>query len=293
MDKEEGLLHRSRGKVRYANYQGRSMLDAPAPFRSRAARRERPVLDAGRLLAAAAASSRRAGARLIFASAAGNANFVALYNDIKGSNGQVRPGRPSNCATCRVDERWSWARPISSPREKAQYPIFAGQPRTGAWRRPRAMLGADITKTRDEKEFVAGLLGHQGHAAVLADRALSESWRLEKYQLRRGRPRAAAAGNMVVGSPTDHRRLHAGDLRSRRRATVRLHAFSLFPVMFEEFGRMVVPELQRRGLFRTRICRPHHAGEFEELGGCFEDLTLRRPAGLLTARLGSYDGGIR
>ena len=26
---------------------------------------------------------------------------------------------------------------------------------------------------------------------------------------------------------------------------------NLFPVMFEEFGRMVVPELQRRGLFRT------------------------------------------
>jgi hypothetical protein len=26
---------------------------------------------------------------------------------------------------------------------------------------------------------------------------------------------------------------------------------NLFPTMFEEFGRMVVPELQRRGLFRT------------------------------------------
>ena len=26
---------------------------------------------------------------------------------------------------------------------------------------------------------------------------------------------------------------------------------NLFPMMFEEFGRMVVPELQRRGLFRT------------------------------------------
>ena len=27
---------------------------------------------------------------------------------------------------------------------------------------------------------------------------------------------------------------------------------TVFPGMFEEFGRMVVPELQRRGLFRKR-----------------------------------------
>jgi len=105
------------------------------------------------------------------------------------------------------------------------------------------MLGADITKTRDEKEFVAAA-GHQGHGGS-ADR-IFQIMAAEKISFAEAtkRPR-----NMVIArpapSPTTCRR------SSSRRGDGFVLMPNLFPTMFEEFGRMVVPELQRRGLFRT------------------------------------------
>src|SRR5260370_33634207 len=81
MDKEEGVCI-DPGKVRYANYEGeyvsmRGRLSIPRSPQGR------PVL----MQAGSSPRGREFAARwgeAIFASAAGTANFVALYNDIKG-----------------------------------------------------------------------------------------------------------------------------------------------------------------------------------------------------------------
>jgi alkanesulfonate monooxygenase SsuD/methylene tetrahydromethanopterin reductase-like flavin-dependent oxidoreductase (luciferase family) len=107
-----------------------------------------------------------------------------------------------------------------------------------------AMLGADISKTRDEKEFVAAA-GHQGHGGS-ADRVF-QIMAAEKISFAEAarRPR-----NMVVGSPTtiaDYMQeiFEAGDDRG-----IRPH------------GRAGAAAAR---LVPHRICRPHHAGKSEEL----------------------------
>ena len=59
------------------------------------------------------------------------------------------------------------------------------------------------------------------------------------------RPRA-----LVAGRPGDDRR-HDGGLVPPGACDGFILPPTVFPATFEEFGRMVVPELQRRGLFRT------------------------------------------
>src|SRR5260370_16888948 len=95
MDKEEGVCI-DPGKVRYANYEGeyvsmRGRLSIPRSPQGR------PVL----MQAGSSPRGREFAARwgeAIFASAAGTANFVALYNDIKGRMDKYgRP--PQHCAT--------------------------------------------------------------------------------------------------------------------------------------------------------------------------------------------------
>jgi alkanesulfonate monooxygenase SsuD/methylene tetrahydromethanopterin reductase-like flavin-dependent oxidoreductase (luciferase family) len=238
MDKEEGLFI-DPGKVRYANYQG-EYVSTRGPLSIPRSPQGRPVL----MQAGSSPRGREFAARwgeAIFASAAGTANFVALYNDIKGRMDKYdRP--PEHCAILPsmnvvVGETDSIAE------EKAEYLNSLVSPELSL-ATTSAMLGADISKTRDEKEFVAAA-GHQGHGGS-ADRVF-QIMAAEKISFAEAarRPR-----NMVVGSPTT-----IADYMQEIFEAGGGDGFvlmpNLFPVMFEEFGRMVVPELQRRGLFRT------------------------------------------
>jgi FMN-dependent oxidoreductase (nitrilotriacetate monooxygenase family) len=238
MDKEEGLFI-DPGKVRYANYEG-EYVSTRGPLSIPRSPQGRPVL----MQAGSSPRGREFAARwgeAIFASAAGTANFVALYNDIKGRMDKYdRP--PEHCAILPamnvvVGETDSIAE------EKAAYLNSLISPELSL-ATTSAMLGADITKTRDEKEFVAAA-GHQGHGGS-ADRVF-QIMAAEKISFAEAarRPR-----NMVVGSPTT-----IADYMQEIFEAGGGDGFvlmpNLFPVMFEEFGRMVVPELQRRGLFRT------------------------------------------
>src|SRR5260370_24082668 len=162
MDKEEGLFI-DPGKVHYANYQG-EYVRTRGPLSIPRSPQGRPVL----MQAGSSPRGREFAARwgeAIFASAAGTANFVALYDDIKGRMDTYdRP--PEHCAVLPamnvvVGETDSIAE------EKAQYLNSLISPALSL-ATTSAMLGADITKTRDEKEFVAAA-GHQSHGGS-ADR---------------------------------------------------------------------------------------------------------------------------
>jgi alkanesulfonate monooxygenase SsuD/methylene tetrahydromethanopterin reductase-like flavin-dependent oxidoreductase (luciferase family) len=107
-----------------------------------------------------------------------------------------------------------------------------------------AMLGADLSQTRDEDE-VARNKGHQGHGG-LEDR-MRQTMRAEGISFEEAvrRPR-----NMVVGTPAmvaDHMQ----DLFEAEACDGFVLTPTISPLMWEEFARMLTPELQRRGLLRT------------------------------------------
>src|SRR5260370_15066088 len=156
MDKEEGFCI-DPGKVRYANYQG-AYVSTRGPLSVPRSPEGRPVL----MQAGSSPRGREFAARwgeAIFASAAGTANFVALYNDIKGRMDRYdRP--PEHCAILPamnvvVGETDSIAE------EKAQYLNSLISPELSL-PTTSAMLRSDITNTRDEKELVAATR-HQRH----------------------------------------------------------------------------------------------------------------------------------
>jgi alkanesulfonate monooxygenase SsuD/methylene tetrahydromethanopterin reductase-like flavin-dependent oxidoreductase (luciferase family) len=107
-----------------------------------------------------------------------------------------------------------------------------------------AMLGADISKAKTEEEFVAAR-GEQGHGGIEdRHRQVAKNEGISFVEaVRKPRP-------MVVGTPAmiaDHMQamFDAGGCDGF------VLTGNVTPGMFEDFGRMVVPELQRRGLYRT------------------------------------------
>jgi alkanesulfonate monooxygenase SsuD/methylene tetrahydromethanopterin reductase-like flavin-dependent oxidoreductase (luciferase family) len=106
------------------------------------------------------------------------------------------------------------------------------------------MLGADLNRTRDENELAQNK-GHQGHGG-LADR-MRQTMRAEGISFAEAirRPRS-----MMVGTPA-----MVADLMQDLFEAGACDGFvltpTISPVMWEEFARMLTPELQRRGLLRT------------------------------------------
>ena len=238
LDKEEGLFI-DPGKVHYANYEGEHVRTR-GPLSIPRCPQGRPVL----MQAGSSPRGREFAARwgeAIFASAEGTANFVKLYDDIKGRMDKYdRP--PEHCAILPsmnvvVGETDSIAQ------EKAEYLNSLLSPEL-TLATSSAMLGADMSKTRDEKEFVSAA-GHQGHGGS-ADRVF-QIMQAEKISFAQATRKSR---DMVVGSPTTIAD-HMQEIFEAGGGDGFVLMPNLFPVMFEEFGRMVVPELQRRGLFRT------------------------------------------
>jgi alkanesulfonate monooxygenase SsuD/methylene tetrahydromethanopterin reductase-like flavin-dependent oxidoreductase (luciferase family) len=180
-------------------------------------------------------------AEAIFCKTAGAASAVAFYDDIKSRMAAL--GRaPGECAILSslsvvLGETESIAR------ERADHLAALASPElTLAWN--SAMLGADLARARNEAE-VAATKGHQGHGGI--EDEINQIIKDEGVSFAEV---ATRTRGVVVGTPAmvaDHMQalFEAGGC----------DGFviwpTVFPGMFEEFGRMVVPELQRRGLFRT------------------------------------------
>jgi alkanesulfonate monooxygenase SsuD/methylene tetrahydromethanopterin reductase-like flavin-dependent oxidoreductase (luciferase family) len=128
-------------------------------------------------------------------------------------------------------------------REKAEY-LTSLVPLEMVLATNSAMLGADLSQTRDEDEL-SGNKGHQGHGG-LEDR-IRQTMRAEGISFAEAirRPR-----NLIVGTAA-----MIADYMQHLFEAEACDGFvltpTISPLMWEEFARMLTPELQRRGLLRT------------------------------------------
>jgi FMN-dependent oxidoreductase (nitrilotriacetate monooxygenase family) len=238
MDKDSGFFA-DPAKVRYANYKGRAVRTR-GPLTVPRSPQGRPVL----MQAGSSARGRAFAARwaeAIFCKANGVANCVEFYDDIKSRMAAF--GRaPHECKvlpsmTVVVGETESVAR------ERADHLASLAHPElTRAWN--SAMLGADMSRVRSEQELQTAK-GHQGHGGI--EDETRQIMRNEGISFEQATTRTRG---VIVGTPAT-----IADHMEEIFVAGGCDGFviwpTVFPGMFEEFGRMVVPELQRRGLFRT------------------------------------------
>jgi FMN-dependent oxidoreductase (nitrilotriacetate monooxygenase family) len=238
LDKVSGVFA-DPGKIRYAHYQGR-YVSTRGPLPIPRSPQVRPVI----MQAGASPRGRAFAARwaeMIFCTPATKADSLEYRTDIHARMTAI--GRsPDHCAvlpsvTMVVGETESIAL------EKAAYLESLVDPElvvaASSW-----SVVADLSKIDTPEALAAqgGNQGVQGHRdrmmQVAKDRGISFAEAVR-------RPRALLAGTptMIVDVMEDWFRDGACD------------GFilppTIFPTTFEEIGRMVVPELQRRGLFRT------------------------------------------
>ena len=154
----------------------------------------------------------------------------------------ARFGRaPDDCAIC-SSTTIVLGETESIAREKAEY-LLSLVPLEMVLATNSAMLGADLSQTRDEDELRRNK-GHQGHGG-LEDR-IRQTMRAEGISFAEviRRPR-----NLLVGTPAmiaDYMQ----DLFESEACDGFVLTPTISPVMWEEFARMLTPELQRRGLLR-------------------------------------------
>ena len=239
-DKAAGILA-DPAKVHYANYQGR-WIKTRGPLSIPRSPQGRPVImqagssDRGRVFAARWAEA-------IFTMQRGPGEMRAFYQDIKGRMDAL--GRqPHECAilpavTVVLGETESIAR------ERADYLNGLIDPeltRASA----SSNLGADITRVTDEASLarLQGNQGIQGSEDIIRQTMAAEKLSLAEAAARRG------DGGELVGTPgmvADHLQAMFEDGICDGFVLTP----TMFPGMFEQFCRGVVPELQRRGIFRT------------------------------------------
>lgn len=238
-DKEAGILA-DPAKVHYANYQGR-WIKSRGPLSIPRSPQGRPVImqagssERGRVFAARWAEA-------IFTMQRGREEMRGFYGDIKGRlEGFGR--HPADCAilpavTVVLGETESIARERSDYLDSLINPELTMASLS-------SNLGADMTKVTDEASL-AKLQGNQGIKGT--EDVLRQVMAAEKLSLRDAAARRGET-NAIVGTPT----MVADHLQAVFEDGV-CDGFvltpTMFPGMFEQFCRGVVPELQRRGLFR-------------------------------------------
>ncbi len=238
MDKASGLFI-DPARVRYANYAGRTVRTR-GPLSMPRSPQGRPVL----MQAGSSPRGREFAARwaeAIFCKAASLSDAVAFYDDIKGRM-EAHGRAPSECAilpsmTVVLGETESIAQ------ERAAHLASLASPElTRAWN--SAMLGADITRAATP-EALAEARGHQGHGGI--EDETRQMMRAEGISFAEATSRTRG---VIAGTPS-----MVADRMEAMFTAGGCDGFviwpTVFPGMFEEFGRMVIPELQRRGLFRT------------------------------------------
>ena len=239
-DKEAGIFA-DPAKVHYANYEGR-WIKSRGPLSIPRSPQGRPVImqagssDRGRIFAARWAEA-------IFTVQRGREEMRSFYQDIKGRLDAY--GRhPNECAilpavTVVIGETDSIAR------ERADYLNSLIDPELNL-ASTSSNLGADMTKVTDEASLakLQGNQGMKGSEAVMRQTMAAEGITLKEAAVKRGK------GREVVGTP----KMIADHLQAIFEDEVCdgfVLAPTMFPGMFEQFCRGVVPELQRRGIFRT------------------------------------------
>jgi FMN-dependent oxidoreductase (nitrilotriacetate monooxygenase family) len=239
-DKQAGIMS-DPAKVHYANYKGR-WIKTRGPLSIPRSPQGHPVImqagssDRGRDFAAR-------WAEVIFTIQRGEAEMHEFYIDIK-SRMQARGRPPNECAilpaiTVVLGETESIAR------ERADYLNSLIDPEL-TLASSSSNLGADLTKLDTGKTLgeLQGNQGMQGSRDVMEQVMKAEGLSF-KQVVTKGRE-----GREMVGTPA----MIADRLQATFEAGVCdgfVLAPTMFPGMFEQFCRGVVPELQRRGIFRT------------------------------------------
>jgi FMN-dependent oxidoreductase (nitrilotriacetate monooxygenase family) len=238
-DKEAGIMS-DPAKVHYANYEGR-WIKTRGPLSIPRSPQGRPVImqagssDRGREFAARWAEA-------IFTIQRGEADMREFYVDIK-TRMQERGRPPTDCAilpavSVVLGETESIAH------ERADYLNSLIDPELSL-ASSSSNLGADLTKLGAGKtlEELQGNQGMQGSMDVLTQVMKADKLSFKQAAVKR------VEGREIIGTA----KMVADRLQEVFESGV-CDGFvltpTMFPGMFEQFCRSVVPELQRRGLFR-------------------------------------------
>ncbi len=238
MDKASGLFI-DPDRVRYADYEGKHVRTR-GPLSIPPSPQGRPVLmQAGSSGRGRAFAARWAEA--IFCTPGDKAAAVELYADLKSR--MVACGRkPEDCVvlpwmTVVLGETEAIARERLDALDQlssAELDVAFNS----------AMIGADLSVVNDPGDIAAAkkAQGHQGLEDRMRHLMKTEGLTFEQAK-RRGKKPLTGTPEMVADWMQDWFESGACDGF--------VLSPTIFPGMFEDFGRLVVPELQRRGLFRT------------------------------------------
>jgi len=239
LDKGRGVLA-DPGKVRYANYAGkwvrtRGPLSIPRSPQGRPVVMQAGSSDRGRDFAAR-------WAEVVFTIQRGREDMREFYDDLKGRMA-ARGRGPHECAVLPAVSV-VLGETESIARERAEYLASLIDPELNL-AAASSGLGADLSKLETESGLKA-LQRNQGMAGT--EQVLEQVMKAEGIGIKDAAKKRG--GNEVVGTAAqvaDHLQAHfeAGVCDGF------VIAPTTFPSMFEQFCRGVVPELQRRGLFRT------------------------------------------
>ena len=240
LDKQAAIMS-DPSKVHYANYQGK-WIKTRGPLSIPRSAQGHPVImqagssDRGREFAAR-------WAEVVFTIQRGQEEMREFYTDMKARMEQ-RGRAPNECAilpavTVVLGETESIAR------ERADYLNSLIDPEL-SMAASSSNLGADLTKLAAGKSLtdLQGNQGMKGSLDVLEQTMKAEGLSFKEAAVKR------AEGRELVGT--------ASQIADRLQAVFESGVCdgfvltpTMFPGMFEQFCRSVVPELQRRGLFRT------------------------------------------
>jgi FMN-dependent oxidoreductase (nitrilotriacetate monooxygenase family) len=237
MDKASGLFI-DPAKVRYADYKGR-YVRTRGPLTVPRCPQGRPVL----MQAGASPRGRDFAARwaeAIFCSSGSKKDAMEFYADIKTR--MARFGRvPGDCAIC-TSMTIVLGETEEIAREKSEY-LLSLVPLEMVLATNSAMLGADLSTTENEDELTRNK-GHQGHGGL--EERIRQTMRTQGISFAEAirRPR-----NLIAGTPATIAD-YMQDLFEAEACDGFVLTPTISPVMWEEFARMLTPELQRRGLLR-------------------------------------------
>ena len=238
LDKQAGIFA-DPARVHYANYQGR-WINTRGPLSIPRSRQGHPVImqagssDRGRDFAAR-------WAEVVFTIQRGEAEMRAFYDDLKARMA-TRGRGPAECAVLPAISV-VLGETESIAREKSAYLASLVDPELSV-AASSSSLGADLSKLKDAADLKA-LQGNQG--MVGTEELLAQTMRAEGIGLKE----AAVKRDVreLVGTAAQV----ADHMQALFEAGVCdgfVVAPTTFPSMFEQFCRSVVPELQRRALFR-------------------------------------------
>ncbi|MBW6398118.1 LLM class flavin-dependent oxidoreductase [Roseomonas sp. HJA6] len=237
MDKEEGIFV-DPSKVHYTNYEG-TWVKTRGPLAMPRTPQVRPVF----LQAGASDRGREFAARwaeMVFCTPHSKADTLAFTNDLKSR--MAAYGRPPEACKVLPSFMTVIGETESIAQEKFEYLQSLIEPEAQRMLNS-ALMGVDLAHIGSHEDFKAAQ-GNQGSKGS-QDRVLQlmEQERIA-FTDAVAKPRA-----LLVGTPT-----MIADMLEDYFTAGACDGFIISPTvhprMFEEFGRLVVPELQRRGLFR-------------------------------------------